>query len=83
MPSMATRLQTAPRCGSRSKRTKMPCRAPAVRGYDVCRFHGARGGARHGNRNAWKHGVRGGAWASEAGALRALVRGARNLVSGR
>lgn len=82
MPSMVTRLQAAPRCRSRSKRTKLPCRAPAVRGFDVCRFHGARGGAPHGNRNAWKHGTRGGDWASEAADLRALVRGARKLVSG-
>jgi hypothetical protein len=83
MPSMVTRLQAAPRCRSRSKRTKLPCRAPAVRGFDVCRFHGARGGAAHGDRNAWKHGARGEAWASEAAALRALVRGARKLTSDR
>ncbi len=81
MLSTVTRLQAAPRCASHSKRTKMPCRAPAVRGYDVCRFHGARGGAPHGNRNAWKHGTRGDAWAREARALRALVREARKLVS--
>ncbi len=59
----------------------MPCRAPAVRGYRVCRFHGARGGAPHGNRNAWKHGTRGDAWRREARALRALVREARKLGS--
>jgi hypothetical protein len=79
---MVTRLQAAPRCRSRSKRTKLPCQAPAVRGFGVCRFHGAHGGAVHGNRNAWKHGTRAAAWASEAAALRALVRGARKLVSG-
>ena len=79
--STVTRLRAAPRCRSRSKRTKMPCRAPAVRGFRVCRFHGARGGAPRGNRNAWKHGTRGGAWRSEARALRALVRVARELVS--
>ncbi len=81
MLSKVTRLQAAPRCASRSKRTKMPCQAPAVRGHRVCRFHGARGGAPHGNRNAWKHGARGDAWAQEARALRALVRAARKLVS--
>lgn len=82
MLSTVTRLQAAPRCRSHSKRTKMPCRAPAVRGYHVCRFHGARGGAPHGNRNAWKHGARGDAWRREARALRTLVREARKLASG-
>ena len=82
MVSTVERLQAAPRCAARSKRTKMPCRAPAVRGYRVCRFHGARSGAPHGNRNAWKHGTRGGAWRSEACVLRAMVREARKLVSG-
>lgn len=41
----------APRCKARSKRTGKPCRAPAVRGYRVCRMHGARGGAPPGSRN--------------------------------
>ncbi len=79
--ALAARLQAAPRCHAHSKRTRQPCRAPAVRGFAVCRFHGARGGARRGNRNAWKHGVRGAAWAREAAGFRALVRGARRLVS--
>jgi hypothetical protein len=48
----------APRCTARSKRTGQRCKAPAVRGYNVCRFHGARGGApkEHAN-GAWKHGL--------------------------
>jgi hypothetical protein len=33
---------------ARSKRSGQPCRAPAVRGWQVCRMHGARGGAPHG-----------------------------------
>jgi hypothetical protein len=37
-------FQKAPRCSAMSKRTKQPCKAPAVRGWTVCRFHGARGG---------------------------------------
>lgn len=37
-------FQAAPRCSATSKRTKEPCCAPAVRGWSVCRFHGARGG---------------------------------------
>jgi hypothetical protein len=47
----------APRCTATSKRTRQRCKAPAVRGWNVCRFHGARGGAPKGRANgAWKHG---------------------------
>ena len=53
-------MQRAPRCSARSKRTGKPCKAPAVRGYSVCRMHGAGGGAPLGNRNAYKHGGRSG-----------------------
>jgi len=50
-------FQKAPRCTATSKRTRQRCKAPAVRGYNVCRFHGARGGAPKGEANgAWKHG---------------------------
>ena len=34
------------------------CQAPAVQGWTVCRFHGARGGAPKGKANgAYKHGL--------------------------
>src|SRR3979490_713724 len=50
-------FQKAPRCTAKSKRTGERCKAPAVRGWKVCRFHGARGGAPKGKANgAWKHG---------------------------
>jgi hypothetical protein len=50
-------FQKAPRCTAKSKRTGQRCKAPAVRGWNVCRFHGARGGAPKGKANAaWKHG---------------------------
>ena len=49
----------APRCQAKSKRTGKPCRAPAVRGFRVCRMHGARGGAPAGKRNGnYRHGAR-------------------------
>jgi len=32
------------RCTARSKRSGRTCKAPAVRGWKVCRMHGARGG---------------------------------------
>jgi hypothetical protein len=35
---------TCARCTATSKRTKLQCRGPAVKGWSVCRFHGARGG---------------------------------------
>lgn len=54
------RANSAPRCKAKSKRTGLPCQAPAVRGWTVCRMHGARGGHGHGKANpAFKHGVRG------------------------
>jgi hypothetical protein len=50
-------FQMSPRCTAMSKRTRKPCQAPAVRGWAVCRSHGARGGAPKGQRNgAYKHG---------------------------
>ncbi len=55
--SPVERLQKAPRCRAQSKRTGEQCRAPAVRGWNVCRFHGAGGGAPKGKRNgAYRHG---------------------------
>jgi hypothetical protein len=50
-------FQKSPRCKATSKRTKRPCQAPAVNGWAVCRFHGARGGAPSGKRNGmYRHG---------------------------
>lgn len=50
-------FQKAPRCTATSKRTHERCKAPAVRGWTVCRFHGARGGGPKGERNGmYKHG---------------------------
>ena len=51
-------FQKAPRCSATSKRTRERCKAPAVRGWTVCRFHGARGGGPRGKRNGmFKHGL--------------------------
>lgn len=64
----------APRCAARSKRSGLPCRNPAVRGWSVCRMHGARGGAKPGKAHPnWKHGER----SQKAVLLRALV---NNLI---
>jgi hypothetical protein len=48
----------SPRCHATSKRSGLRCKAPAVRGHRVCRFHGARGGGPLGARNgAYRHGL--------------------------
>jgi hypothetical protein len=50
-------FQKSPRCSATSKRTRKPCMAPAVNGWTVCRFHGARGGGPKGKRNGrYRHG---------------------------
>ena len=49
-------MHRALRCHAKSKRSGSPCQAPAMRGHNVCRMHGAGGGAPKGNRNALKHG---------------------------
>jgi uncharacterized protein YjcR len=49
-------MHQALRCRAKSKRSGVRCQAPAVRGSNVCRMHGAGGGAPKGNRNALKHG---------------------------
>src|SRR4051794_15105290 len=50
-------MHLAARCTACSKRTGLPCCAPAVRGWSVCRMHGARGGAPQGAQNGmYRHG---------------------------
>lgn len=52
-------MHLAPRCCAHSKRTGLSCRSPAVRGWRVCRMHGARGGAPSGHLNGnYRHGSR-------------------------
>ncbi len=73
----AQRLQEAPRCAARSKRTGEPCQGPAVRGSRVCRMHGAGGGGPVGLANgAWRLGGRSG----ELTRTRALVAALGRLV---
>lgn len=56
--SPTDRLNAAPRCHATSKRTGNQCRGPAVTGWRVCRFHGARGGAPRGPANgAYSNGL--------------------------
>jgi hypothetical protein len=76
-------FQKARRCTATSKRTRERCKAPAVRGWSVCRFHGARGGAPKATANgSYKHGL----YTDEAKAERRfvleLVRSARITIAG-
>lgn len=67
-----SRANAAPRCTAKSKRTGERCKCPAVKGWTVCRVHGARGGAGAGPLNpAYRHGGR----TREAEALRRMVAG--------
>lgn len=56
-----SKAHSAPRCTAKSKRTGKRCKGPAVRGWRVCRFHGAGGGHKSGpSHPSWKHGARSG-----------------------
>jgi len=72
----------ARRCTATSKRTHKRCKAPAVRGRNVCRFHGAGGGAptgkRHGN---YRHGLHTNKAIAERRFVRELLRQARETVN--
>ena len=47
----------AKQCRAKSKRTQLRCRAPAMRGREVCYHHGGKAGAPKGNQNALKTGM--------------------------
>ena len=52
-------MHNALRCHATAKTTGKRCNSPAVTGWNVCRMHGAGGGAPTGPANgAWKHGGR-------------------------
>ena len=70
----------APRCTAKSKRTGKRCRGPAVKGWAVCRFHGAGGGHPPGKAHPrWKHGMRSREWTEQRYEICDLVREAREL----
>jgi hypothetical protein len=74
-------FQKAPRCTATSKRTKKRCKAPAVRGWNVCRFHGAHGGAPKGKANgSYKHGLHTKEARAERRSVSDLVRQSRKIV---
>ena len=77
----AQRLADAPRCTAMAKATRCRCKAPAVKGWNVCRMHGARGGAPSGAANGrWRHGNRTKASETMRSALAALMTQARETA---
>ena len=77
-------FEKAARCSATSKRTGKPCQAPAVKGWAVCRFHGARGGGPEGNRNGrYRHGLCTKEAVEERRLLRELLRQSREAISRR
>jgi hypothetical protein len=69
------KAHAAPRCTAKSKRTGEQCKGPAVKGWTVCRFHGAGGGQSSGKANpAYKHGMRSREWEETRKAINNLAR---------
>jgi hypothetical protein len=64
----------SPRCTATSKRTRKRCMARALRGWSVCYYHGAGGGAPTGERNgSYRHGAFCKSTIAEQKALRDLM----------
>ena len=73
-----SKAHAAPRCTAKSKRTGERCKGPAVRGWTVCRFHGAGGGSPRGEAHpAYKHGMRSHVWVETRRGVIELIREAR------
>lgn len=65
------RLRMSPRCTARAKSSGERCQCPAVRGWTVCRLHGAGGGAEAGAEHPnFRHGLR----SREVKLVRAMAR---------
>jgi hypothetical protein len=74
------RLRDAPRCHAAAKSTGERCKCPAVRGWRVCRVHGAGGGHPPGKTHPrWKHGMRGREWLEMRRSVNELMREAREI----
>lgn len=69
--NLMQKAHSALRCHATAKTTGSRCKAPAKRGWQVCRMHGAGGGAPFGAANgAWVHG----------GKSKRTLRTRRNLI---
>ena len=77
-----TFARAAPRCRARCRRSKLPCRGPAMRGKTVCRLHGGKGGGPKGEKNgAYRTGQYTAESKAERRELRALIRELRRLIN--
>ncbi len=72
--------RAAPRCHATAKHTGERCRNAAAKGWKVCRFHGARGGAPKGNKNRLVHGYYSAAAKAERREVREMIRGMGDLL---
>ncbi len=71
----------ARQCSARSKRTGCQCRAPALSGKNVCRFHGGKAGAPAGRRNGrYLHGHYGKEEGLRRQRTRSLLKASRALL---
>jgi len=78
MESDANPMHKAHRCHAKAKATGNPCKAPAVRGWTVCRMHGAGGGHQGGpDHPSYRHGMRSQKWIKARDEVNILVREAR------
>ena len=76
------KAHAAPRCTATSKRSRQPCKAAAVKGWNVCRMHGAGGGHGAGKANpAYKHGIRSREYVEMRKTINDLVRRERELTA--
>lgn len=74
--------RNAPRCTATAKSTGMRCAAPAARERNVCRCHGARGGAPKGERHGlYRHGLYTGEAIEIRRQTRALFAAAREFLT--
>lgn len=75
-----SKAHAAPRCTATSKRTGERCQGPAVKGWRVCRCHGAGGGHAPGKAHpSWRHGLRSREWIEIRAEINELAREAREI----
>ena len=78
--NLMSKAHAAPRCTATSKQTGKRCKGPAVRGWRVCRFHGAGGGHPPGKDHpSCRHGMRARERIEERREINELVREARDV----
>ena len=77
------RLRGAPRCAAKAKSTARRCQGPAVKGWRVCRLHGARGGAPRGvDHPNYRHGQRTHEKADARREINELIKAVKELCDG-